>query len=94
MEKILIFFNKYGFIITTLLLMLVYFKQCGISREETKMRKEMIKNDSLVNNKLDNLTFKLDSTLISNSAVVNSNNATSNAINNQKQVVVKVVPTK
>ena len=40
--------------------------------------------------------MKMDSTLISNTAVVNTNKQTNNAINSQKQqqVIVKVIPSK
>lgn len=103
MDKILNFFKKYGFIIVTILLIFIWFKSCSLDNECTRNRKALVeltkelnKKDSLLDISLNNMNTKMDSTLISNSAVINANNATSNAINNQKQqqVVVKLLPNK
>ena len=96
MEKINAFLKKHG-IITILIVMLMSFvNQCSIKNSidrNTKYTKELVKEikaqDSLIN-------MKMDSTLISNKAVVNTNKQTNNAINSQKQqqVIVKVIPSK
>ena len=84
MEKINAFLKKHG-IITILIVMLLSFAMCFgmIAIGEIKAQ------DSLIN-------MKMDSTLISNTAVVNTNKQTNNAINSQKQqqVIVKVIPSK
>lgn len=101
--KLLDFLKKYGQLIIIIMLSIIFLKQCSINSKygrSIKVYKELTNelriNDSILNNNLNLVNHKLDSTLISNSAVVNSNNATSSAINNQKQqqVVVKVVKTK
>ena len=95
MEKINAFLKKHG-IITILIVMLSFVNQCSIKNSidrNTKYTKELVKEikaqDSLIN-------MKMDSTLISNTAVVNTNKQTNNAINSQKQqqVIVKVIPSK
>lgn len=77
-------------------MLLSFVNQCSIKNSidrNTKYTKELVKEikaqDSLIN-------MKMDSTLISNTAVVNTNKQTNNAINSQKQqqVIVKVIPSK
>ena len=103
MEKILDFIKKYFKFIVIGLLFFVWFKSCEIDRECTKNRKALVeltkelnKKDSILDANFKSIDHKIDSTLISNSAVVNSNKSTSNAINNQKQqqVVVKLLQNK
>lgn len=61
-----------------------------------ELTKELNKKDSILDTNFKSIDHKIDSTLISNSAVVNSNKSTSNAINSQKQqqVVVKLLQNK
>lgn len=103
MENIISFIKKYSQIFIFILLTLTWFKSCSIKRECTSTKKQIIeltkelnKKDSLLVSSMYEINHKLDSTLISNSAVVNSNNATKNALSNQKQqqVIVKVLQDK
>lgn len=103
MENIISFIKKYANLFIFILISLTWIKSCGIKRECSNTKKQIIeltkkleKNDSILSISLDKINHKLDSTLISNSAVVNSNNATKNALNNQKQqqVIVKVLQDK
>lgn len=96
MEKINAFLKKHGIITILIVILLSFVNQCSIKNSidrNTKYTKELVKEikaqDSLIN-------MKMDSTLISNTAVVNTNKQTNNAINSQKQqqVIVKVIPSK
>ena len=96
MEKINAFLKKHGIITILIVMLLSFVNQCSIKNSidrNTKYTKELVKEikaqDSLIN-------MKMDSTLISNKAVVNTNKQTNNAINSQKQqqVIVKVIPSK
>ena len=96
MEKINAFLKKHGIITILIVILLSFVNQCSIKKSinrNTKYTKELVKEmktqDSLIN-------MKLDSTLISNTAVINTNKQTNNAINSQKQqqVIVKVIPSK
>ena len=96
MEKINAFLKKHGIITILIVMLLSFVNQCSIKNSidrNTKYTKELVKEikaqDSLIN-------MKIDSTLISNTAVVNTNKQTNNAINSQKQqqVIVKVIPSK
>ena len=96
MEKINAFLKKHGIITILIVMLLSFVNQCSIKNSidrNTKYTKELVKEikaqDSLIN-------MKMDSTLISNTAVVNTNKQTNNAINLQKQqqVIVKVIPSK
>ena len=95
MEKISKFLNKYGFLIVIILLVLVFVKQCSSSNAEkriAKYQKEMnsdnVKRDSIMSVRFDEIERKLDSTLISNGAVIDANRQTSAAINNKKQNII------
>ena len=103
MKKFLDFVKKYFQWIVIVLLIIVWFKGCSIDNECTRNRKalveltkELSKKDSILDVNLKNTNHKIDSTLISNSAVISSNKNTSNEIKNQKQqqVVVKLIPNK
>lgn len=103
MKKILDFVKKYFQWIAIALLIIVWFKGCSIDNECTRNRKALVeltkelnKKDSILDVNLKNINHKIDSTLISNSAVISSNKNTSNEIKNQKQqqVVVKLIPNK
>ena len=96
MEKINAFLKKHGIITILIVMLLSFVNQCSIKNSidrNTKYTKELVKEikaqDSLIN-------MKMDSTLISNTAVVNTNKQNNNAINSQKQqqVIVKVIPSK
>lgn len=96
MEKINAFLKKHGIITILIVMLLSFVNQCSIKNSidrNNKYTKELVKEmkaqDSLIN-------MKMDSTLISNTAVVNTNKQTNNAINSQKQqqVIVKVIPSK
>ena len=96
MEKINAFLKKHVIITILIVMLLSFVNQCSIKNSidrNTKYTKELVKEikaqDSLIN-------MKMDSTLISNTAVVNTNKQTNNAINSQKQqqVIVKVIPSK
>lgn len=95
MEKISKFLNKHGFLIVIILLVLVFVKQCSSSNAEkriAKYQKEMnsenVKRDSIMTVRFDEIERKLDSTLISNGAVIDANRQTSAAINNKKQNII------
>lgn len=95
MEKILNFLDKHGIVIIIILLASVFVNQCSIKNAQkriVKTQKEIVaenhRNDSLMNAKFDAVTYKLDSTLISNGAVINANKQTSDAINNKKQNII------
>ena len=95
MEKISKFLNKHGFLIVIILLVLVFEKQCSSSNAEkriAKYQKEMnsenVKRDSIMTVRFDEIERKLDSTLISNGAVIDANRQTSAAINNKKQNII------
>ena len=95
MEKISKFLNKHGFLIVIILLVLVFVKQCSSSNAEkriAKYQKEMnsenVKRDSIMTVRFDEIERKLDSTLISNGAVIDANRQTSAAINNKKQNIM------
>ena len=95
MEKISKFLNKHGFLIVIILLVLVFVKQCSSSNAEkriAKYQKEMnsenVKRDSIMTVRFDEIERKLDSTLISNGAVIDVNRQTSAAINNKKQNII------
>lgn len=98
MEKILNFLEKYGTLVIVLLLMAVFINQCSVKNAQKKIvkaQKEMVvsgeRNDSVLNAKFDAVSHTLDSTLISNGAVISANKQTSEAINNKKQnIVIKV----
>ena len=49
---------------------------------------ETVKQDSILNVRFDEIERKLDSTLISNGAVIDANKQTSAAINNKKQNII------
>lgn len=95
MEKISKFLNKHGFLIVIILLVLVFVKQCSSSNAEKRIAKyqkemvaETVKQDSILNVRFDEIERKLDSTLISNGAVIDANKQTSAAINNKKQNII------
>jgi predicted Holliday junction resolvase-like endonuclease len=95
MEKVLNFLNKNGVLIIIFLSLVIFINQCSIKNAQKKIvksQKEMVietkKSDSLLNSKFDAVTYKLDSTLISNGAVINANKQTSDAINNKKQNII------
>lgn len=95
MEKISKFLNEHGFLIVIILLVLVFVKQCSSSNAEkriAKYQKEMnsenVKRDSIMTVRFDEIERKLDSTLISNGAVIDANRQTSAAINNKKQNII------
>lgn len=95
MKKILNFLNKYGILIILVMIFVVSVKQCSIKNIQkriAKSQKEIVietkKQDSLMNLKFDEVTYKLDSTLISNGAVISANKQTSDAINNKKQNII------
>lgn len=95
MEKISKFLNKHGFLIVIILLVLVFVKQCSSSNAEKRIAKyqremnsENVKRDSIMTVRFDEIERKLDSTLISNGAVIDANRQTSAAINNKKQNII------
>lgn len=95
MEKISKFLNKHGFLIVIILLTFILIKQCGSSNTEKRIAKyqkemvaETVKQDSILNVRFDEIERKLDSTLISNGAVIDANKQTSAAINNKKQNII------
>ncbi len=95
MEKISKFLNKHGFLIVIILLTFVLVKQCGSSNAEKRIAKyqkemttESMKQDSIMTVRFDEIERKLDSTLISNGAVIDANRQTSAAINNKKQNII------
>lgn len=95
MEKILNFLKTNSIVIIIILIAAIFVNQCSIKSTQKKIiknQKEMvIKNneqDSLLSAKFDDVTYKLDSTLISNGAVISANKQTSDAINNKKQNII------
>ena len=95
MEKISKFLNKHGFLIVIILLVLVFVKQCSssnvekrIAKYQKEMNSENVKRDSIMTVRFDEIERKLDSTLISNGAVIDANRQTSAAINNKKQNII------
>ena len=95
MEKISKFLNKHGFLIIIILLTFIRVKQCGstnaqerIAKYQNDMVAETVKQDSILNVRFDEIERKLDSTLISNGAVIDANRQTSAAINNKKQNII------
>ena len=95
MEKISKFLNKHGFLIAIILLRLVFVKQCSssnvekrIAKYQKEMNSENVKRDSIMTVRFDEIERKLDSTLISNGAVIDANRQTSVAINNKKQNII------
>lgn len=95
MEKISKFLNKHGFLIVIILLILVFVKQCSssnvekrIAKYQKEMNSENVKRDSIMTVRFDEIERKLDSTLISNGAVIDANRQTSAAINNKKQNII------
>ena len=95
MEKISKFLNKHGFLIVIILLILVFVKQCSssnvekrIAKYQKEMNSENVKRDSIMTVRFDEIERKLDSTLISNGAVIDANRQTSAAINNKKQYII------
>lgn len=98
MEKISTFLNKNGFLIVIIILLLVFANQCSTKNAEKRVAKyqkemvaETVKQDSLMTVRLDEIERKLDSTLISNGAVIDANKQTSAAIKQQKQnITIKI----
>lgn len=95
MEKISKFLDKHGFLIVVIMLSIVLVGQCGSRNAEKRMAKyqketvtEMRGRDSVMGVRLGEIGRKLDSTLISNGAVIDANRQTSDAINNKKQNIV------
>ena len=95
MEKISKFLNKHGFLIVIILLILVFVKQCSssnvekrIAKYQKEMNSENVKRDSIMTVRFDEIERKLDSTLISNGAVIDANRQTSAAIHNKKQNII------
>ena len=95
MEKISKFLNKHGFLIVIILLILVFVKQCSssnvekrIAKYQKEMNSENVKRDSIMTVRFDEIERKLDTTRISNGAVIDANRQTSAAINNKKQNII------
>lgn len=95
MEKIKNFLDKYGMIIIVCILLVVFIQQCSIKSNAKKLQKyqkelvmENNRRDSIMYLYLENMNHKLDSTLISNGAVISANKQTSEAINNKKQNII------
>ena len=95
MEKISKFLDKHGFLIVVIMLSIVLVGQCGSKNAEKRMAKyqketvtEMGRRDSVMDVRMGEIGRKLDSTLISNGAVIDANRQTSDAINNKKQNIV------
>ena len=100
MKKFLNFLDEWGVLITVILVVFLFFKTCSVGNSVNRNAKytkqmvvEQLVKDSMLNVRLNSIEHKLDSTLISNDAVVRTNKSTTSAITNRKdQVVVKVVP--
>lgn len=98
MKKLNKWINENGLLIILAILLLCFVNTCSIKnaeKKEAKYQKELVtettKQDSILNVRFENLEHKLDSTLISNGAVISANKQTSDAINNKKQnIVIKV----
>ena len=95
MEKLSNFLNKNGFLVVIIILLLMFVNQCSTknaTQRVAKYQKEMTINnqreDSIMSVRMENIEKKLDSTLISNGAVIDANRQTSAAINNKKQNIV------
>jgi PBP1b-binding outer membrane lipoprotein LpoB len=95
MEKLSNFLNKNGFLVVIIILLLMFVNQCSTknaTKRVAKYQKEMTinnqKQDSIMSVRMENIEKKLDSTLISNGAVIDANRQTSAAINNKKQNIV------
>lgn len=95
MEKLSNFLNKNGFLVVIIILLLMFVNQCSTknaTQRVAKYQKEMTINnqrqDSIMSVRMEDVEKKLDSTLISNGAVIDANRQTSAAINNKKQNIV------
>ena len=95
MEKLSNFLNKNGFLVVIIILLLMFVNQCSTknaTQRVAKYQKEMTinnqKQDSIMSVRMEDIEKKLDSTLISNGAVIDANRQTSAAINNKKQNIV------
>jgi len=95
MEKLSNFLNKNGFLVVVIILLLMFVNQCSTknaTQRVAKYQKEMTINnqrqDSIMSVRMEDIEKKLDSTLISNGAVIDANRQTSAAINNKKQNIV------
>jgi len=95
MEKLSNFLNKNGFLVVIIILLLMFVNQCSTknaTQRVAKYQKEMTINnqrqDSIMSVRMEDIEKKLDSTLISNGAVIDANRQTSAAINNKKQNIV------
>jgi predicted membrane protein len=95
MEKLSNFLNKNGFLVVVIILLLMFVNQCSTknaTQRVAKYQKEMTINnqrqDSIMSVRMEDVEKKLDSTLISNGAVIDANRQTSAAINNKKQNIV------
>ena len=95
MEKLSNFLSKNGFLVVIIILLLMFVNQCSTknaTQRVAKYQKEMTINnqrqDSIISVRMEDIEKKLDSTLISNGAVIDANRQTSAAINNKKQNIV------
>lgn len=95
MEKLSNFLNKNGFLVVIIIILLMFVNQCSTknaTQRVAKYQKEMTINnqrqDSIMSVRMKDIEKKLDSTLISNGAVIDANRQTSAAINNKKQNIV------
>jgi predicted membrane protein len=95
MEKLSNFLNKNGFLVVIIIILLMFVNQCSTknaTQRVAKYQKEMTinnqKQDSIMSVRMEDIEKKLDSTLISNGAVIDANRQTSAAINNKKQNIV------
>ena len=97
MKKFLNFLDEWGVLIIVILFVFLFFKTCSVGNSinrNAKYTKQMVNEqlvkDSLLNVRLNSIEHKLDSTLISNDAVVRTNKSTASAITNRKdQEIVK-----
>ena len=95
MEKLSNYLNKNGFLVVIIIILLMFVNQCSTknaTQRVAKYQKEMTINnqrqDSIMSVRMEDIEKKLDSTLISNGAVIDANRQTSAAINNKKQNIV------
>jgi hypothetical protein len=95
MEKISKFLDKHGLLVVVIMLSVVLVGQCGSRNAEKRAARyqketvtEMRRRDSVMDVRMGEIGRKLDSTLISNGAVIDANRQTSDAINNKKQNIV------
>lgn len=102
MEKIENFLSRHGMLIIILIFLVVLAGQCrngsrfrAIERTQKEMKASFEKTDSATlvkigetNSRMDVMVDKLDSTLISNGAVISANRQTSDAINGKKQNII------